>query len=184
MRSLKYKLLIAFSFSALAFTSCLSLASAATTPVVPTGCPDSSKPADKPPAVCKTIPYGCPGSTKEEGIPPKDNTKCPYTASYGGEHQCGKGAQAVSTSIDIGCKGKGNPIADATFAIIRVLSLGVGLVLTASLIFAGIQYSSSRGNPQETAKAIARIQANVVALIIFVFGYAILNYLIPAGFLK
>jgi hypothetical protein len=95
----------------------------------------------------------------------------------------GKGNTSVTTSINIGCKGTGNPITDLTFAVIRFLSAGVGLVIIASLIVAGIQYSASRGDPQATAQAVKRIRSAVTALIIFIFGYAILNYLIPAGFI-
>ncbi len=98
-------------------------------------------------------------------------------------HSCGGGTDAVSTSIDIGCKGKGNPIADATFAIIRVLSDGVGLVIIGSIVVGGIQYSASRGDPQATAIAIGRIRSTVIALLLYIFGYAILNFIIPAGFL-
>jgi uncharacterized membrane protein YjgN (DUF898 family) len=90
--------------------------------------------------------------------------------------------ESVTTSIDIGCKGEGNPIADMLFAIIRILSDGVGLVVIASIIVGGIQYSASRGDPQATARAVGRIQSSLLALLIFIFGYAILNYLIPAGF--
>jgi len=101
-----------------------------------------------------------------------------------GANRCGKGANAVKTSINIGCQGKGNPILDMTFGIIRFLSAGVGLVIVASMVYAGIQYASSRGDPNATAQAIKRIQSNVIALLIFIFGYAILNYVLPAGFLK
>jgi len=97
---------------------------------------------------------------------------------------CGKKSLEVSTAIDIGCKGRGNPIADASFAIIRFLSYGVGLVVVGSIIVGGIQYSSSRGDPQATARAIERIRSTLIALIIFIFAFPILNYLIPAGFLK
>jgi hypothetical protein len=102
-------------------------------------------------------------------------------------HACGSGKngeQQVVTAINIGCQAKGNPIMDMLFAFIRVLTTGVGLVIVGSLVYAGIQYSASRGDPQNTAKAISRIQANVIALLIFIFGYAFLNYLIPGAVLK
>jgi len=102
--------------------------------------------------------------------------------SYAGT-TCGSGDTETTTAIDIGCEGKGNAIADMLFAIIRILSDGVGLVVIASIVFAGIQYSASQGNPQETAKAVNRIRSSVFALLIFIFGYAILNYLIPGTFL-
>lgn len=99
---------------------------------------------------------------------------------------CGGGAgqPTVKTTIDLGCQAKGNPIMDMLFAIVRVLSDGVGLVIIGSIIWGGIQYSSSRGDPQSSAKAISRLQATVIALIIYIFGYAILNYLIPGAFLR
>ena len=114
------------------------------------------------------------------------------------KYQCGTGKDAVVTSIDFGCKGDScvtnatgiycntdhSAITDMLFAIIRFLSDGVGLVLVGSLIVGGIQYSSSRGDPQSTSKAIGRIRSTMVALLIYVFAYAILNYIIPAGFLK
>jgi hypothetical protein len=87
-------------------------------------------------------------------------------------------------SIDIGCRGEGNPIADAIFGIIRFLSAGVGLVIVGSMIVGGLQYTGSRGDPQSTAMAVNRLRSSLYALIIFIFAYAILNYIIPAGFLK
>lgn len=97
---------------------------------------------------------------------------------------CGGGDTAVKTSIDIGCKGKGNGILDATFAIIRFLSNGVGLVLIGSLVWGGIQFSMSRSNPQAVSAAQNRIKSTLGALVIFIFTYAILNYLVPGNLLK
>ncbi|HET7060356.1 MAG TPA: hypothetical protein VFH99_03525 [Candidatus Saccharimonadales bacterium] len=94
-------------------------------------------------------------------------------------HQCGTGDSAYTPVIDIGCRGEGNPIADALFGIIRFLSAGVGLVVIASIIVGGIQYSASRGDPQATAMAINRIRSSLFALLIFIFGYAFLNYILP-----
>jgi len=97
---------------------------------------------------------------------------------------CGEGDTAYTPSINLGCKGKGNSILDLMFAIIRFLSFGVGLVLVGSLTYAGIQYTGSRGEPAATAQAVKRIQANVIALLLFVFAFAIVNYLVPGALLK
>ncbi|HKU19111.1 MAG TPA: hypothetical protein VJP80_07650 [Candidatus Saccharimonadales bacterium] len=110
-----------------------------------------------------------------------------------GHYQCGSGNNAVKVSINIGCYGAScqsnnkdgcSAIIDATFAIIRALSAGVGVVVVASVVWAGIQYSMSRGDPSATAKAVTRLRETLIALLVFIFGYAILNYLIPAGFFK
>lgn len=112
-------------------------------------------------------------------------------------YQCGIGSDTVQTSIDFGCHGSNcpnhevnqstcpstSPITDLIFSLIRFLSLGVGLVIVASMVIAGLQYMSSRGEPQGTEHAIARIRSNVIALIMFIFAYAILNYIIPPGYL-
>jgi hypothetical protein len=97
-------------------------------------------------------------------------------------HYCGTGKDRVETMLDFGCKGQSTAVIDIMFAIIRFLSAGVGIVIVASTVYAGIQYIVSRGDPQATANAIKRIRNNVVALGLFIFAYAILNYLIPAGF--
>ncbi len=113
-------------------------------------------------------------------------------------YQCGSGSQAESTSIDFGCKGDAcvassppawcsqpnSPIIDLLFSIIRFLSDGVGLVVIASIVYGGIQYTTAGGDPQNVAKAIKRIRSSITALIFFIFIYAILNYLLPAGFFK
>lgn len=96
-------------------------------------------------------------------------------------YQCGGGKAAVPTSIDFGCSDKGNPIDDLLFAIIRFLSDGVGLVVIASVIIGGIQYIVSRGDPNATQAAIKRLTSALIALLVFIFAYAILNYVIPPG---
>jgi hypothetical protein len=101
----------------------------------------------------------------------------------GSAEKCGNNP-AVGISIKIGCRGKGNPIADMAFAVIRVLSAGVGLVVIGSIVVGGIQYSASRGDPQATAQAINRIRSSFYALLIFIFGYALLNYIIPGAILR
>lgn len=112
-----------------------------------------------------------------------DNTNGKYQCG-GGNDSSGSPNPVIRTEINIGCKGAGNPILDATFAIIRFLSDGVGLVIVGSMIVAGIQYTTSRGDPNATAKAEKRVISNVVALLTYIFAYAILNYLIPGAFLK
>lgn len=96
----------------------------------------------------------------------------------------GKGEQSVKIAIDLGCKGHGNPVADLTFAIIRLLSIGVGLVVVGSIVVAGIQYTTSQDDPKATAAAEGRIKSAIIALLVYIFAYAILNYVIPAGFFK
>ncbi len=187
-------------------------ATAAALPPIPAGCPGSNRDGPPSPAgngktVCDTIPAGCPGSSHQGK--PKPESQCPYASARDsaaqvaastpgsakfktGVHEtvrdvCGGTVDgedlSVGIAIKIGCKGKGNPIADAIFAVIRILSDGVGLVVIGSIVVGGIQYAGSRGDPQAMALAVGRIRSSLFALVLFIFGYAILNYIIPAGFL-
>ncbi len=103
-------------------------------------------------------------------------------------NQCGRGDDAVHVSINLGCRGKDypggddvNPITDLAFALFRLLSAGVGILVIGSVVVAGIQYTTSRGNPQSTEAAIKRITSSFTALVIYMFIFAIANFLVPGG---
>lgn len=103
----------------------------------------------------------------------------------GQEPGCGTGDSRITTKFNFGCNGAAkNPIVDLALAIIRFLAAGVGVVVVISIILAGIQYSTSEGNPEATMKAKRRVQASLIALVIYIFTFAIINYLVPGGFLN
>jgi hypothetical protein len=62
-----------------------------------------------------------------------------------------------------------------------LLSGIVGIVVVISLIMGGIEYSTSEGDPQKSAKAKRRITNTLFALIAYFFLYAFLQFLIPGG---
>lgn len=111
-------------------------------------------------------------------------TSCTCPTGSTGNYCCGAAGDGgpVITSINLGCKGQGNPIFDMSFAFIRLLSDGVGIVVVASVVIAGIQFTVARNDPQNVANATNRIRASLIALLIFIFAYAILNYVIPGVF--
>ncbi|MDO8265402.1 MAG: hypothetical protein Q7T41_00500, partial [Candidatus Saccharibacteria bacterium] len=65
--------------------------------------------------------------------------------------------------------------------LLRFVSTGVGIIVTGSIVWAGIQYATSRGNPQGTEAALKRVYNSVIALLIYIFSFAILNFLVPGG---
>jgi hypothetical protein len=101
--------------------------------------------------------------------------------SSGEGRVCGEGENKVNISFNLGCRGVGNPIVDLLFAVTRFLSIAVGITVVGSIILGGIQYSASAGKPEATAKAVARISNSVLALIIYLLIFAILNWLVPSG---
>lgn len=115
-------------------------------------------------------------------IPAAASSQTYLPNNFAATNVCGK--NGMKTTIDIGCKGKGNPIVDLLFAIIRFLTVGAMVVITGSLVVAGIQYTTSGGSPEAIGKAKKRIISSITALFILLFGYAILNYLIPVTVLK
>jgi len=64
---------------------------------------------------------------------------------------------------------------------INILSAAVGIVITAVIVFAGIEYSSSGGDPGRTAAAKSRIVNAIIALVAYMFLYMALQWLIPGG---
>jgi hypothetical protein len=65
--------------------------------------------------------------------------------------------------------------------IINVLSGLVGVVIVLVIIVGGIQYSMAAGDPGKVAEARKRILNAVIALVLFIFSFSILQYLVPGG---
>ena len=105
-------------------------------------------------------------------------------ASFASTTCGGSSNNSYNTSIDFGCSGKGNPILDLMFGIIRFLTYGVGIIISGSIIVGGIQYISSQGNPENTKHAVNRIRNALIALLVYIFAYPLLNYLLPTVVLK
>lgn len=110
--------------------------------------------------------------------------------SEDGGQYCGSkdGSGWTKISFPIGCIGADydgpgdlNPIVDMMFALLRFISAGVGLVVIGSIIWAGIHYSTSRGNPQQAEAAIKRVANSITALLLYIFAFALLNYVVPGG---
>jgi hypothetical protein len=103
-----------------------------------------------------------------------------------GKYQCGKGNKTIRVGFNFGCRGADsptniNPIVDLALAIFRFLTAGVGIVVIASVVVAGIQYTMSRGNPQSITAAISRVTNAVIALLLYIFMFAIANFIVPGG---
>lgn len=112
-----------------------------------------------------------------------------YGAEEGKGDKCGSGENAYKTKINFGCLGDSGPsgmgpIEDMLYAIVRFISFGVGLVVVGSIIVAGIQYSTSEGNPETTQAAKNRVRDAVIGLIIYLFAFALVQYLVPGGLFK
>lgn len=101
-------------------------------------------------------------------------------------YQCGAtGKNHVgSTVFDFGCKGNNGQIESLLYAIIRFVTYGVGIIITFSIVISGIQYTTAQGDAQTVHKARMRIFNAVIALLLYIFAFAILNYLVPGGLIS
>jgi len=73
------------------------------------------------------------------------------------------------------------PIPDSVISIINFMSFGVGIIVVGLIIVGGIQYITSGGVPQKIEAARKRITNAIIALVLFIFMYALLQWLIPGG---
>ncbi len=103
-------------------------------------------------------------------------------------HKCGNATAGdqVTTRFNFGCIGDNGPagmgpIEDMTYAIIRFLSYGIGIVLVMAMIISGIQYSASEGNAEASQAAKSRIQNVIVGLFLYLVSFSLLQYLVPGG---
>jgi hypothetical protein len=88
----------------------------------------------------------------------------------------------VDISIDVGCSDSDtNPILAYTKAIIRFLSGLIAVAVIGAIIFFGIMYMTANGDAGQTKKAVAGIRESVIGLLLFIFMFAIVQFLVPGG---
>jgi len=64
---------------------------------------------------------------------------------------------------------------------INFLAALVGVAVVISIIYGGIQYGSSAGDPQKITAAKTRIRNALIALVTFMFLFSLLKFLLPGG---
>ncbi len=112
---------------------------------------------------------------------------CPAgSVSYSGGC-CPTSQEQISTNGTITCGSgcNGNP-ADCLFKDyinpgITLLSMLVGIAAVTAIIYGGIEFSSSGGDPQKAASGKKHITNAIIGLVAFIFLYAFLQFLLPGG---
>lgn len=88
----------------------------------------------------------------------------------------------IKTSIDYGCNsGDGNGIMQIFLVAVNFLAIGVGIAVVGGIVFGALRYSSANGNASQAQQGITYIINSVIALVLFIFMYAIINFLVPGG---
>jgi hypothetical protein len=94
--------------------------------------------------------------------------------------------KTAATKIDTECDNINDPSKPCQMLVylkngINFLSAVAGIAITFSLIWAGYQYMTARANAGIVTAAKNKIIMTLVALLLYIFMYAILNWLIPGG---
>ncbi len=145
---------------------------------------------------------------KEDGGEIKDCTKIGFGSSQKNsrtQKACEKGFKAakvkskeqaysgydcgdVKTFFDFGCEGansaKGdasNPIVKALLFILNILSVLVTVVAMGAIVYGGFLYAAAADNSGQTKQGITVIVNAVVGLLLWLFAYALVNFLVPGG---
>ena len=87
----------------------------------------------------------------------------------------------TATSAELQQCLKNNKITSDLNTIVNFLSAAVGIVVVGVIIMGGIQYTLAGGNPTALAAARGRITNALIALVLFMFIYAFLQWIIPGG---
>jgi hypothetical protein len=64
---------------------------------------------------------------------------------------------------------------------VSLLALLVGIIVTISIVVAGIQYAMAKDDVAKVTAAKHRIYNALIALLAYIFLFAFLNWLIPGG---
>ncbi len=92
--------------------------------------------------------------------------------------QCG----ATKTSIDFGCKAEGvDTVTSVLLYVINFLAVGVGIAVVGGIVWGGLVYAQSDGDSGKVKEAIDIIRNAIIGLVLFIFMYAIVNFLVPGG---
>lgn len=65
--------------------------------------------------------------------------------------------------------------------VVNFLAIGVGVAVLAGIIFGGFLYASSGGSAEQAKRGIGHIRNAIIALLLFIFMYALINFIIPGG---
>ena len=136
-------------------------------------CPDGSTAAKQ--SDCKVI---CP-----DGTTASTATDCKVTCLQDGKTRVDCADLKPSSDGDCDTLNECDLFSKYINPSINFLSAFVGVAVVISLIIGGIQYGSSAGDPQKVTAAKNRIRNAIIALVLFIFLYMLLNFLVPGGLL-
>lgn len=126
------------------------------------------------------FPPGCPGNPNP-GTPDPSVTCPPIETQFQRDQEVRLRGDLEGDCKDTNITKENCGIIAYLVLFIRVLSGLVGIVVVIMITIGGIQYASSRDNPQAVVAARGRIMNAVIALVLYLFAFAFLQYIVPGG---
>lgn len=91
------------------------------------------------------------------------------------------GCNDIQTSLIRCDSSKENPLVGMLLQIINFLAVGVGIAVVGGIAWGGMLYASSNGDSSKAKQGITTIVNAIIGLFLFMFIYALVNYLVPGG---
>jgi hypothetical protein len=89
--------------------------------------------------------------------------------------------QDKNTQAYTNCRANNDLFKTYVNPFIAFLSFAVGLAVVIGVIIGGMQYITSAGDPQKAATGKRHIWNAIIAMLVYLFLFALLNFLIPGG---
>lgn len=74
-----------------------------------------------------------------------------------------------------------NGIWKLLLTIVNWLTVGVGIIVALGIVLGAIRYITSDGNASQTQQGMSMITNAILGLVLYIFMYAIINFLVPGG---
>lgn len=93
------------------------------------------------------------------------------------------------TSIDFKCPKptKENPelsITQVILMVVNFLAIGVGIAVVGGIVWGSLWYTTANGNAGQAQQGISIIINAVIGLVLFLFMWALINFLVPGGLFR
>lgn len=88
---------------------------------------------------------------------------------------------AICTGADKTAGGNASPIVAIGLAVVGWITALVAVAVIGGIMYGGFLYLTARDNSGQTQKGVVVITNSVVALIVWGFAYALINFVVPGG---
>lgn len=82
---------------------------------------------------------------------------------------------------DADAGGNKNPIIKLGLAVLGWITALVAIAVVGGIIYGGFMYMTAQDNSGQTQKGVTIIVNSIVALILWIFAYVVINFLVPGG---